>query len=50
MSTGCSPTDNLRALIGDTIVQTSRLQEGKEQFFPNGQILNRLDEARVTGG
>jgi hypothetical protein len=26
-----------RALIGDTIVQTRRLQEGIEQFFPVGQ-------------
>ena len=33
--------DNLRALIGDTIVQTKCLQEEIEQFYPTGQNLGR---------
>jgi hypothetical protein len=36
-----APTDNPRALIGDTIVQTFAPQGEKQQFFPDGQNLGK---------
>jgi hypothetical protein len=38
LSIGTEPNGSIsRALAGDTIVQTRRLQEGITQFFPVGQ-------------